>query len=80
MDIIEQFIERAKSHRRAVVLPEGDDPRIVRAARRLHDDGIARPMGVEQRQLLLAVHRIAGIVDVQRDGGGRDREGAAEDV
>ena len=37
-------------------------------------------MGVEQRQLLLAVHRIAGIVDVQRDGGGRDREGAAEDV
>ena len=36
--------------------------------------------GVEQRQLLLAVHRIAGVVDVERDRRRRDREGAAEDV
>ena len=36
--------------------------------------------GVEQRQLLLAVHRIAGVVDVERDRRGRAREGAAEDV
>ena len=44
MDIVERLIERARQHRRAVVLPEGDDPRILRAARRLHDDGIARPV------------------------------------
>ena len=37
-------------------------------------------MGVEERQLLLAVHSIAGVVDVEGDGGGRDGEGAAEDV
>ena len=37
-------------------------------------------VGVEQRQLLVAVHRVAGIVDVERDRRRRDREGAAEDV
>jgi len=31
-------------------------------------------MGVEQRELLVAVHRIAGIVDIERDGGGRGAE------
>ena len=36
--------------------------------------------GVEQRQLLLAVHRVAGVVDVERDRRGRAREGAAEDI
>ena len=37
-------------------------------------------VGVEQRQLLVAVHRIAGVVDVERDRRRRDREGAAEEV
>ncbi len=36
--------------------------------------------GVEQRQLLVAVHRVAGVVDVARDRRRRGREGAAEDV
>ena len=44
VDIVDRLIERARQRRRAVVLPEGDDPRIVEAARRLHDDGIARPI------------------------------------
>ena len=44
MDIVDRLIERARQRRRAVVLPEGDDPRIIEAARRLHDDGIARPI------------------------------------
>ena len=43
MDVIEHLIERAKSRPRTVVLPEGEDPRILHAARRLHDGGIARP-------------------------------------
>ena len=37
-------------------------------------------MGVEERQLLVAVHGIAGVVDIERDGGGRGWEGVAEDV
>ena len=44
MDLIDQLIERAKTRSRSVVLPEGDDPRIVHAARRLNDEGIARPI------------------------------------
>ena len=36
-------------------------------------------VGVEERELLVAVHGIAGVVDIQRDGGGRGWEGAAEE-
>ena len=28
-------------------------------------------VGVEEQELLVAVHRIAGVVDIQRDSGGR---------
>ena len=35
---------------------------------------------VEQRQLLMAVHRVAGLVDVERDRRRRGIEGTAEDV
>ena len=37
-------------------------------------------VGMEQRQLLVAVHRIAGIVDVERDRRGRGGEAAAEEI
>ena len=54
MELIEQLVERAKAQPRSVVLPEGDDPRIVRAARRLHDEGIARPILIGERASLEA--------------------------
>ncbi|MBL7153193.1 MAG: phosphate acetyltransferase [Phycisphaerae bacterium] len=44
MDIIESFGERARGKNLAVVLPEGRDERIIRAARRLKDDNIAEPI------------------------------------
>ena len=44
MDLIDQFLERARARPRQVVLPEGEDARIVAAARRLLDAGIARPI------------------------------------
>ena len=37
-------------------------------------------MSVEQRELLVAVHGIAGVVDIEGDGGGRGGEGAAEEI
>ena len=37
-------------------------------------------VGVEQRQLLVAVHRVAGVVDVEGDRRRRGGEAAAEDV
>ena len=61
MDIVARLIERAKALRRSVVLPEGDDPRIVRAARRLHDDGIARPILIGEPAVLNETAAAAGV-------------------
>ena len=61
MDIIEHLIERARSRPRTVVLPEGEDPRILLAARRLHDGGIARPMLIGERAALEAAAAAAGV-------------------
>ena len=52
MDIVERLIAQAKQRRRTVALPEGDDPRILQAARRLHDEGIARPVLIGARGAL----------------------------
>ena len=41
MQFFETVIARARSQRRTIVLAEGDDPRIIEAARRASDDGIA---------------------------------------
>ena len=60
-DIVERLVARAKRRRRTVVLPEGDEPRIVHAARRLHDDGIARPLLVGERTVVAAAAAAAGV-------------------
>ena len=52
MDLVERLIAQAKARRRTIVLPEGDDPRILQAARRLHDEGIARPLLIGDREAL----------------------------
>jgi len=44
MDIISVFRDRARGKNLSVVLPEGRDERIVRAARILKDKDIARPI------------------------------------
>ena len=44
MDAIKPLITKAKERPRRVVLPEGADGRILEAARRLKDDGIAEPV------------------------------------
>ncbi len=41
---LETYLEAAKAKAARMVLPEGSDPRILQAARRLADDGIARPV------------------------------------
>ena len=61
MDLVERLIERAKARRRTVALPEGDDPRIVQAARRLHDEGIARPILIGERAALEEAAAAAGV-------------------
>ena len=44
MALVEQFIERAKQAPAKVVLPEGNDERIVQAACLLAREGIAKPI------------------------------------
>ncbi|MHC4435208.1 MAG: phosphate acyltransferase, partial [Planctomycetota bacterium] len=44
MDIVSRFARRARGKNLSVVLPEGGDERIIRAARRLKDEDIARPI------------------------------------
>ena len=61
MDIVERLVERAKARPRTVALPEGGDARILRAARRLHDEGIARPVLVGERAGLEAAADAAGV-------------------
>lgn len=44
MDLVRRFIDRARERRLRIVLPEGEDRRILQAARRLVDEGIAAPI------------------------------------
>ena len=61
MAIVERLIAQAKQRQRSVVLPEGDDPRILQAARRLHDEGIARPVLIGERAALEEAASSAGV-------------------
>ena len=44
MEIIARFLDRAKQKNARVVLPDGEDERVLHAARRLLDEHIARPI------------------------------------
>ena len=61
MDLLEQFIAKAKGKNQAVVLPEGGDARVLRAARRLVDEGIATPVLLGARAELAAAAGRAGV-------------------
>ncbi|MBQ3477388.1 MAG: hypothetical protein IJH25_04360, partial [Clostridia bacterium] len=43
MTMIEKVWNKARQNKRAIVLPEGDEPRTVQAAARVRDEGLARP-------------------------------------
>jgi phosphate acetyltransferase len=44
MDLLSRLFDIARQRRRKIVLPEGDDPRIVEAAQRLRDEKLAEPI------------------------------------
>jgi phosphate acetyltransferase len=46
--------DRARATRRSIVFPEGDDARVIQAARRLQEEGLAEP-------ILLTTHALPGI-------------------
>ena len=61
MDIADRLAAQARQRRRAVALPEGEDARILQAARRLHDEGIARPVLIGARGALEEAGAAAGV-------------------
>jgi phosphate acetyltransferase len=57
VDVLERLYQRARRRPRRVVLPETGDERIVQAARRLNDEGLAEPIlpeGIEESPRLAA--------------------------
>ncbi|MHA1154226.1 MAG: phosphate acyltransferase, partial [Alphaproteobacteria bacterium] len=60
MDPIAGFIAAAKANPQTVVLPEGAEPRVIAAARRLADEGVARPVLLGAREELTAAAGRAG--------------------
>jgi len=61
MNIVERWMEEARSLGRTIVLPEGDEPRMVAAARRVTDEGLARVVLLGQRAKIEAVAAQAGV-------------------
>jgi len=61
VDIIEVFRAKARGKNLSVVLPEGRDERVVQAARRLCDEGIARPIVLGSPEQIEAATSNAGV-------------------
>jgi len=61
MKTMQKFLEGAREKGGTVVLPEGQDERIVAAARRLADDGVARPIVLGKSDKIDAAATSAGV-------------------
>jgi phosphate acetyltransferase len=61
MDIVGSFKEKVRGKNLSVVLPEGRDERIIRAARRLKDEDIAQPIVLGKPEQLEAAIEKAGV-------------------
>ena len=61
MDIVGSFTEKVRGENLSVVLPEGRDERVIQAARRLVDEGIARPIVLGQPEQIAESTEKAGV-------------------
>ena len=66
MEILKRFIETAKSNPQRIVLPEGDEPRTLKAADRIIGDGIAKIILLGQRGKILALAKENGLKNIER--------------
>ena len=65
MDLLDRLFDNARRRNRKIVLPEGDDARIVSAAARLKADKLARPVLIGAAD---TIGKIAGQEKVSLDG------------
>jgi len=61
VDIIEVFKAKARGKDLSVALPEGRDERVIQAARRLRDEGLARPIVLGSPEQIEAAAAKAGV-------------------
>lgn len=61
MDVIAQFETEARGQGGRVVLPEGSDPRVLKAARRMADEELAQPVLLGPEDQVLSAAKTAGI-------------------
>ncbi len=61
MSVLEQIVKRAAALDKVIALPETGDPRTLRAARMLADEGVARPLLVGAADTIAAVAAEAGV-------------------
>lgn len=66
MEILKRFIETAKSNPQRIVLPEGDEPRTLKAADRIIGDGIAKIILLGQSDKILAMAKENGLKNIER--------------
>ena len=59
--MIERFIDAVRGRALSVVLPEGQDPRVVAAARRLRDENIAEPVVLGKTEAIAEAARAAAV-------------------
>jgi phosphate acetyltransferase len=69
-ELFESWKERARATRRRIVFPEGDDERVIAAARRLKDERLAEP-------LLVSRNTVLGLETIYPSGSARLPECAA---
>lgn len=66
MEILQRFIETAKSNQQRIVLPEGYETRTLKAANRLINDGIAQIILLGERDKILASARELGLEHIEK--------------
>jgi len=65
MDIVQNFIGKAQANPARIVYPEATDPRILEAAVKVHDLGIAHPILVGEEA---AINTVASDLDLHLEG------------
>ena len=60
MSIIDRFKDKVRGRNLSVVLPEGNDERMIQAARRIKDEGIAKPIVLGKADQIEAAGQKAG--------------------
>lgn len=66
MEILQRFIEKAKQHPQRIVLPEGYEPRTLKAADRLLKDGVAQIILLGTESKIMDIAKAEGLGNISK--------------